>query len=164
MKTYTALGIDPGLANTGLAIVRLENGRYQLVEGRLVKTTPDMPETERLLKIMQHTRGILNAHEIDIAAIERVYHNQNVSSSISTGKAIGAAMVGIATHAKTVLHLTPQQVKRATGLPVKEVDKHTVKRMARGIFKTQFTSHHIADAALCALAGILKFKSAETHD
>ena len=40
MKTHTVLGIDPGIANTGLTIVQGET-RYQLVDTHHITTDPN---------------------------------------------------------------------------------------------------------------------------
>ena len=69
----------------------------------------DEPEAQRLRKIYDAE------HTIDGAAIERVYHNKNVSSSIKTGKAIGAALCAIGVHEKTAIEVTPQQGEARIG-------------------------------------------------
>lgn len=154
----TILGIDPGIAHTGLGVVALEKHRYTLKKTLLVKSTPKHPESERLLKIYEAIYSTLDELDIDAMAIERVFHNQNVSSSISTGKVIGAALTAAAQHSISVLELTPQQVKSASGLSTK-ANKANLIRAASGIFKTKIKSHHTADAALCALAGCLRMRT-----
>ena len=118
----------------------------------------DEPEAQRLRKIYDAVDALLAEHTIDGAAIERVFHNKNISSGISTGKVIGAALTAAAQHDIPVIELTPQQVKSASGLSNKETNKDNLIRAASGIFKTQIKSHHTADAALCALAGILQHR------
>ena len=115
----------------------------------------DEPEAQRLRKIYDAVDALLAEHTIDGAAIERVFHNKNISSGISTGKVIGAALTAAAQHNIPVIELTPQQVKSASGISTK-ANKDNLIRAASGIFKTQIKSHHTADASLCALAGILQ--------
>ena len=160
MKEYTLLGIDPGIANTGLAVVAFEKHDYTLGKTLLVKSTPKHSESIRLLKIYETVYEILDTQELDIdaVAIEKVFHNKNVSSSIKTGKAIGAALTAAAQHDIPVIELTPQQVKSASGLSTKS-KKNNLIRAASGIFRTEITSHHIADAALCGLAACLKIRN-----
>ena len=117
----------------------------------------DEPEAQRLRKIYDAVDALLAEHTIDGAAIERVFHNKNISSGISTGKVIGAALTAAAQHNIPVIELTPQQVKSASGISTK-ANKDNLIRAASGIFKTQIKSHHTADAALCALAGILQHR------
>ena len=160
-KTHTIVGIDPGIAHTGIAEVAFEKHGYTLGKTLLVKSTPKHSESLRLLKIYETVYEILDTQELNInaVAIEKVFHNKNVSSSIKTGKAIGAALTAAAQHDIPVIELTPQQVKSASGLSNKETNKENLIRAASGIFKTEIKSHHTADAALCALAGILKQRS-----
>lgn len=161
MRKITAIGIDPGIANTGLAVVASDGIRYDLVATRLVQTSPKQTDSWRLLDLWEAVYETVNAKDlppIDLAAIERVYHNKNVSSSIRTGKAIGAAMSALAHHDIPVIELTPQQVKCASGLGAK-VDKQRVIKIASRLFRTQITSHHIADAALAGLAACLHLRS-----
>lgn len=157
MKTYTILGIDPGIANTGLAVVALENQAYRLEKNLLVKSTPKETESVRLLNIWEAVHEILDGQAIDAVAIEKVYHNKNVSSSIKTGKAIGAAILPAAHYDIPVFQLTPQQVKCASGLSTRAHKKNLIRAVSR-IFRTEIENHHIADAALCALAGILQLR------
>ena len=160
MKRHIILGIDPGIANTGLGVVALDKHRYTLKKTLLVKSTPKQPESLRLLKIYEAVYEILNteASSINAVAIEKVFHGQNVSSSISTGKVIGTAIIAAAQHDIPVIELTPQQVKSASGLSTKS-KKNNLIRAASGIFRTEITSHHIADAALCGLAACLKIRN-----
>ena len=161
MKNITVLGIDPGIANTGLGVVAFEKHSYTLEKTELVKSTPKHPESLRLLKIYEAVYEILDTKglDIDAVAIEKVFHNSNVTSSITTGKAIGAALTAAAQHDIPVIELTPQQVKRASRLSNKETNKDNLIVAASGIFKTEIATHHEADAALCALAAILKQRS-----
>ena len=164
MKKNITLGIDPGIANTGLAVVVFEKHDYTLEKTKLVKSTPKHSESIRLLKIYEAVYEILNTKGLDITAvaIEKVFHNKNVSSSITTGKAIGAALTAAAQHDIPVIELTPQQVKNASGLSNK-ANKDNLIRAASGIFKTEITNHHVADAVLCALCGCLKMRNSFTE-
>ena len=151
------LGIDPGLQNTGIAIVESDKQRYRLHSATLIKTEPKRTQAWRLTDIYEAVYSLLNTKDLEIEAvtIEKVYHNINVSSSISTGKVIGACMVAATQCDIPVIELTPQQIKRASGLTLKEADKANLKKIARRIFQADIRSHHVADAAFCALAGIL---------
>ena len=160
MNNITVLGIDPGIANTGLGVVAFEKHGYTLEKTELVKSTPKQTESLRVLKIYEAVYEILDTKglDIDAVAIEKVFRNKNVSSSIKTGKAIGAALTAAAQHDIPVIELTPQQVKCASGLST-HAKKENLIVVASGIFKTEIATHHEADAALCALAAILKQRS-----
>ena len=148
-------GIDPGLANTGLAIVEKRAGRYQLVSARRIQTEPNQRETDRLLTLFNSVDALLNDFQVDLCCVERVYHNRNVSSSIKTGKAIGAMLTAVARHAVLSLELTPQQVKSASGLGMRASKADVQIAMCR-LLNVERLNNHVADAAACAVAGMLK--------
>ena len=157
MKSIRCLGIDPGIANCGLAVVESVNCGYRLLSSRHVSSRASDRETERALNIYNHIYGLLNEFSVDGVFMESVYHNKNVSSSIKTGKAMGAALVAVGCHALPVVELTPQAVKSACG--VGSADKRMVLRISSRLFGVNIKSHHIADAALCGLAGCLRLRS-----
>ena len=98
-KQTICLGIDPRIAHTGLAVVAFDKHHYTLGKTELVKSTPKTgSESIRLLKIYEAVYEILDIKglDIDTVVIEKVFHNWNVSSSIKTGKAIGAALTAAA--------------------------------------------------------------------
>ena len=146
------LGIDPGIANTGLAIVETSGNGYQLVTARLIKTEPNQQETERLLTLFNSVDALLNDFQVDLCSVERIFHNRNVKSSIKTGKAIGAILTAVARHAVPSLEITPQQVKAASGLGMR-ASKADVQKMLCRMLKVSELNDHIADACGAAIAG-----------
>lgn len=158
------LGIDPGIANTGLAVVSVDKHKYSLWVRTSVKTGSGLSHGERLAQIATALDRLISDYKPDAVAIEAVYHNKNVSSSVSTGKVIGICEFfsyqrGVA---ETYL-LTPQQVKKASGLGA-DTDKKQLVKVVSAMFGVKIISHHEADAALCALAGCLKQRCATSPD
>ena len=157
MKTHITLGVDPGIANTGLAIVKANGTRYSLITAETLKTKACDDTGKRLSIIHDKINATLDAQGITGIAIERVFHNKNITSSLTTGAVIG--LVHLIAHQRDVpIYLfTPQQVKKASGLGAK-IDKDTAKLVASRLFGTQIKSHHAADAALCGLCGCLEMR------
>ena len=158
MKRHIILGIDPGIANTGLAVVKAKTVGYSLITAETVKTKSRDETGKRLSIIHDEINATLDAWKIDAIAIERVFHNHNVTSSLTTGAVIGILQFIAHQRGLPIHQFTPQQVKKASGLGAK-IDKDTAKLVASRLFGTQIKSHHSADAALCSLAGILKQRS-----
>ncbi len=150
------LGVDPGIASTGLAVVS-RSLKYRLLSSELVKSTPKTPKSERLLGIYEGVFTLLRDYDCDLVSIEKCYHNKNVSSSQSTGAVIGAVMCASAMMNVPVVEVTPQQVKAAAGLGGK-CDKNTVVKVMSRLFKQKTLNNHIADAAACAISGIFIYK------
>ncbi|MCG9133856.1 crossover junction endodeoxyribonuclease RuvC [Candidatus Poribacteria bacterium] len=149
------LGIDPGIANTGYAVVVRSARGYQLVTDGLIKTQPSEPTPERLLTIYKVLCEIVDCELPDILAIESCYHNKNISSSMKTGGVIGVVQLIAAQYGCEASEFTPQQVKASSGLGG-TADKKAVQRMMSKIFRKRTLNHHIADAAACAIAGLLQ--------
>ena len=155
-KNKRVLGIDPGIANTGWAVVLKSPGGYLLVSEGLIQTDSKTSTGERLLKLYQSLSEVVATHSPSLISIERCFHNKNISASQSTGAVIGivhliAAQLGCC----PVQEFTPQQVKAASGLGGR-ADKTQVQRMTGKIFQREQMNTHIADAVVCALAGLLE--------
>jgi len=162
-QSRRVLGVDPGIANTGLTVVSVSVSRYTIGEMKLVKTKSSDATGARLAQIESVLQALLSAGDIDAIAIERVYHNKNITSSLSTGAVIG--LVELTAHkAGLPVHLlTPQQIKAVSGLGT-AIDKAQVKQIASRLFGEDIPSHHLADAALCGLAGCLLLRGARVSD
>ena len=152
------LGIDPGIANTGLSIVKMTPVSYALIATETIKTKARDETGKRLALIHDAIHATLNAWKIDAIAIERVFHNKNISSSLTTGAVLGLVHLIGHHHGLPIHEFTPQQVKKASGLCA-SIDKDTVKMVASRLFGTPIHSHHEADAALCALCGCLQART-----
>ena len=88
MKNHIILGVDPGIANTGLGIVKANGTDYSLITAETVKTK-SCHETGKCLSIIHdEINATLNAWKIDAIVTERVFHNRNATSSLTTGAVI----------------------------------------------------------------------------
>jgi crossover junction endodeoxyribonuclease RuvC len=120
------LGIDPGVARLGLAVVeRIDRGATLLSAGT-VKTTSASPEGERLLQLAAATRQFIQTWQPGSVAIERVAFNRNAVSALNVARATGVVMVVAAEAGLGVAEYSPTQVKDAvTG--VGNADKQQVR-------------------------------------
>lgn len=160
MRSHTVLGIDPGIANSGLAIIS-GNGigsKYTIEASEMVKTPASDETGKRLQAIHEVITTLLDKHTPDAIAAERVFHNKNINSSISTGKVIGLCELTAYNYEIPIMILTPQQIKAASGFGG-SANKKQMLKIASSIFKTKITNHHVADATFAGLAGILKMRS-----
>jgi len=153
-KHKLCLGIDPGIANTGLAIVSRDLvGKFQVVDYGCIKTASSNGEGSRYTVIYSEISKLLIANTPNIVAIERVFFNKNVSSALTTHGAVAicqlsAAQIGI----ESVL-LKPQAVKAAIGFAT--ADKAKVKQMVAKLTGAKIRSAHANDAVAVAIAGLL---------
>ena len=129
----------------------------------LVKTTSKKHFGERLDKIHEELTWLLDKYQPDAIAVESVNHGKNVTSSITTGGVLG--VVALTAHVNDIEYsaFTPQQVKKVSGLGSK-VSKDEMIRMSNLLLGCKLSSHHLADAAMVALAGCLFFRSPYTKE
>ena len=65
MKTHITLGIDPGIANTGLSIVESNDTRYSLITAETLKTKACDDTGKRLSIIHDEINDTLDAQKIN---------------------------------------------------------------------------------------------------
>lgn len=167
--TYTTqsqrcLGIDPGIGNTGWAVVaKSKQGKYTLIESGVSQTSAKFSTGARLAAHEACFYGVLDKHLIDFISIEAVYFNKNITSCLKTAKVIGIAEV-VADHAEIAcVEVQPQLVKSAVGIP-NSSNKTVMLQRVNKILNAELENHHEADATACAIAGFLKFLKGETHE
>lgn len=160
-KALRCLGIDPGLANTGWAVVVKSSRSYRLVADGLIKTDSKASTGDRLLAIYKAISEAVATQHPDQIAIERCFHNKNVSSSMKTGAVIGIVHLRAAQAGIVAVEFTPQQVKASSGLG-RSADKKSVSLMMCKVFRRERLNHHVADAAAVAMAGLLQRSRADT--
>ena len=91
---HTILGIDPGTANTGLSVVKTKSVGYFLIAAETIKTNARDATGKRLALIDDEINAPLDAWNITGIAIERVFHNKNITSSLTTGAVLGLVNQG----------------------------------------------------------------------
>ena len=71
--SHRALGIDPGLAATGFALVGTLKKRGHLCTWGAIKTSAAMHTPQRLQKIYHEVCGLIEAWQPDVMALEDVF-------------------------------------------------------------------------------------------
>ncbi len=107
------MGVDPGAANLGFGIVRVEGNHMVALDGGVVETTAEMPMELRLERIHRALEELIAWHEPRAMAIESVYFGKNVHSATAVGQASGVAMLAAAQHGVECFAYTPQAIKMA---------------------------------------------------
>jgi crossover junction endodeoxyribonuclease RuvC len=121
------LGVDPGVARLGLAVVDGNGRRADLVWSEAVRTEAGGEDSERLRLICEAMRNAITAHAPSSVALERLAWNRNQVSAIAVARATGAIMVAAAEAGLSVAEYGPNEVKIAvTGMG--NADKAQVRR------------------------------------
>jgi crossover junction endodeoxyribonuclease RuvC len=146
------MGIDPGAANLGFGIVRVEGNRMVALDGGVVETRPEMPMERRLERIHAALADLMSWHEPRALALEQVYFGRNVVSATAVGQASGVAMLAAAQRGIPCTAYTPQAIKMAV-CGSGAADKAQVQRMVATLLELPEppTPDHAADALAVAI-------------
>src|SRR5258706_13515119 len=118
------LGIDPGLAGTGFALL---SGPGTVLSSNTVVTNPG-PDGARLLAITRHLRAMLAENPPGEASLEELFMGRNTSSAIGVAQARGAILAVLEECGVPVFEYKPSQVKMVlTGYG--NADKAQIARM-----------------------------------
>ena len=118
------VGIDPGLAGTGFAVLADPN---QVIACNTVVTIPGR-EGPRLIAITDHLRRLIDEHHPAEASIEELFMGRNATSAIGVAQARGAILAVLEECHVPVYEYKPAQVKIVlTGYG--KADKQQIARM-----------------------------------
>ena len=121
------LGVDPGLARLGLAVLEGNGRTADLIWAGAVDTAAGSQESERLRLLCVAVREAISVHRPASMAVERVAWNKNHVSALTVARATGAIMVVAADAGLPVEEYGPNEVKMAvTGMG--NADKQQVRR------------------------------------
>jgi crossover junction endodeoxyribonuclease RuvC len=107
------MGIDPGAANLGFGVVRVEGNRMAALDGGVVETAAGLPIEQRLRRIHEELSELVEWHQPAAMALEDLYFGKNVHSAMAVGRAGGVAMLVAAQHDVRCFNYTPQAIKKA---------------------------------------------------
>jgi crossover junction endodeoxyribonuclease RuvC len=134
-SSLRVLGIDPGLTRCGVGVVDVDRSRRgTLVHVGVIRTPVDAPIGERLALVAAGIREVLEIHEPDAVAVERVFAQQNSHTVMGTAQASGVALLLAAEAGLPAATHTPSEVKAAvTGYGA--ADKKQVQAMIARILR-----------------------------
>lgn len=157
------LGIDPGLATTGFAVVEENKGQFTLLSHEAIITPPKIDTALRLEKIYTTLMQLLGMMKPDVAALETLFFGTNVTTAFSVGQARGVIYLCLAQSKIPVVEYTPVRVKMAlTGYG--NADKNQIQQIVKQILKlpTVLSPDDVADAAAIALTHCFSYKLVES--
>jgi crossover junction endodeoxyribonuclease RuvC len=111
------LGIDPGIASAGLAVVALRDREAVLVWSATVRTPAGAEEPGRLRTLYGAVRDAIAEHRPEGLAVERLMWGRNVGSAMAVARATGVVLLAAADAGLPVDEYPPLEVKMAvTGI------------------------------------------------
>jgi crossover junction endodeoxyribonuclease RuvC len=131
------LGIDPGTATMGYAVVSpvslsgdLAVGAFNALTYGVIETEAHTPMELRLLKIHDALRKLVQEYKPTQVAIEQLFFGRNVTTAVTVGQARGIALLVAAEAGLPVSEYKPAEVKH-TVAGFGKADKPQVQRMVQ---------------------------------
>ncbi|HEX9235955.1 MAG TPA: crossover junction endodeoxyribonuclease RuvC [Actinomycetota bacterium] len=126
------LGVDPGTAAVGLAVLEPGSMRPRLVWAGTVRTPAGLAVAGRLRLIHQAVRDVVAEHRPSVMAIERLMWGRNAPSGMDVARASGVIMLAASEAGIPVEEYAPLEVKMAvtgTGNAPKDAVRRSLVRV-----------------------------------
>lgn len=109
------LGIDPGLSVTGYGVIRVERNKTRCCGyGGIYNRGKAKQLAEKLEKIYNGIREVIETHQPDHCAIEDIFYHENVNTAIVMGHARGVAMLAAQQTGIAVYEYAAREIKMST--------------------------------------------------
>lgn len=145
------VGIDPGIATTGVAVLERASPRPVARLVGAITTPSGIPQGNRLSALRRALEEILEEHRPDVAAVERLFFNANVRTAMAVGQASGVVLAALADAGVEAVLYTPLEVKQSV-VGVGNADKRQVTSMVTSLLRLREPPKPPDAADACALA------------
>jgi crossover junction endodeoxyribonuclease RuvC len=146
------LGVDPGTAAVGVAVVASTDGRPCVVWSTTLRTPPGLAPELRLRRLHHGVSEAIREHRPGVMALERLLWGRNTESAMGVARATGVVMLAAAEAGIPVEEYAPLAVKMAvTG--VGNASKEDVRRCLLRLLRVEGVPAD-ADAADAAAVAV----------
>lgn len=128
------LGVDPSLTATGYGVVDVVGNRVQALTYGVIRTNAKHPLPERLKKIYDGVRTVIEQDHPQYVSMEDVFYSSNIKVALKLGYARGAVFLAAANLGIPVAEYAPREIKQAItgiGSASKEQVQAMVQRLLR---------------------------------
>lgn len=133
-NTLRVLGIDPGTAIVGWAILDEVGGCVNATAYGHITTSPKNTTAERLFEVVNDLRQVIAKYDPDEAAVEDLFFFKNVKTVMKVSQARGSILLTLEENCVNIFEYTPLQVKQAlTGYG--RAEKKQIQLMVKNILK-----------------------------
>ncbi|MEK7652034.1 MAG: crossover junction endodeoxyribonuclease RuvC [Patescibacteria group bacterium] len=149
------LGIDPGTATTGYALIKkLKNNSFEILDFGVISTKKTKTDSERLVEVQKDLIRIIAKYKPEVAGVEKLYFENNAKTAMTVSQARGVVLLTLQQKKIKLQEFTPLQVKSII-CGYGKAEKKQVQLMVQKTFnlKTLPKPDDAADAlaiALCA--------------
>lgn len=126
------LGIDPGVAITGFAIIKRIKDKQtpEVIDFGCILTESSLKIADRLKFIHSEVGHLIKKHQPKIVSVESIYFFKNAKTAMPVSQAKGVILLAAAQKNIPILEFTPLQVKM-TVVGYGQAKKQQVQRMTK---------------------------------
>ncbi|MBA4495757.1 crossover junction endodeoxyribonuclease RuvC [Paenactinomyces guangxiensis] len=128
------IGIDPGIAIVGFAVLDQRGNQLKPVEYGSIQTEADLATATRLKQIYDACTRLFAEHRPAVVAIEKLFFNRNVTTAFTVGQARGVIMLAAEEARVPITEYTPLQVKMAV-VGYGQAEKRQVQEMVKMLLR-----------------------------
>ncbi len=150
------LGIDPGIADTGFGIVKVNNHELSCLEYGSIKTDKNKELADRLVDLAEDIEKIIKKYKPKYLSIEDLFFNKNVKTAITVAQARGVILLLAKRNKMSIKNYTPLQIKQSVSC-YGRADKTQVQKMVMLLLKLDHLPK--PDDAADALAAAICFSN-----
>ncbi len=122
------MGLDPGVVNTGYAVINFKEKNPVILDYGCIRTHPTAGFAIRLKHIYDNLVLIIQKHKPDTLALEEVIYAKNIKTALKMGHARGVILLAASNNDLTTSEYSPKEIKlAATGNGA--ASKQQVKKM-----------------------------------
>jgi crossover junction endodeoxyribonuclease RuvC len=133
------LGIDPGTATTGYAVIKTSSNKYHAQDFGLIETDKNGTPGKRFENIYKQMVGLLNKYSPDVMVIEKIFFANNAKTAIRVGQAQGVMLLAAARSKVDVVEIAPGTIKKVVAGSGR-ADKKDIQRALRKVFGAKVRS------------------------
>ncbi len=160
-ETKIIMGIDPGLASTGVGLISVKDGKeLGFLHADSVVTSTSLPMPERLEKISSLIRSTIKKYQPMVVAVESIFFAKNVRSAVMMAHGRGAAILSVYHADVAVEEYSPLEIKQSV-VGKGRASKDQVKQMVSILLdlKKAPRNDHESDALAIAIAHAFRSSS-----
>ena len=130
------LGIDPGMAIVGYALIETNNNQFELLTSGSIQTDKKLDDSKRLLEIYNDLSQIVEKYQPDCASVEQLFFFKNQKTIIPVAEARGVILTVLEKFNIPIFSYTPMEVKQVlTGYG--RAEKKEVEQMVKLTLATE---------------------------
>jgi crossover junction endodeoxyribonuclease RuvC len=145
------LGVDPGIATTGVALVRSTGGKRSLSRFGVISTPAGMAGPKRLAMLHRQLLELVAETGPHAAAVEQIFFASNTTTAMQVAEARGVILLAMELSGVPVWEYTPMQVKTSLTGYGKATKPQMIKMVRAAVDATEKPPDDAFDAVAIAL-------------